>query len=163
VTFRIANLRASAAAAACLALLAVGMPSVTAAPGTDEQGYVDSTARCTTPKVAVTYGSTATSRVAICMSPGGQYEYRGVRISDGAKLILAATRSDDGAYVASNDGIDYTVTAKTLVVSAGTRVIRDETWVDFHGPATSQAPAAPATTTSSAPLGPPLPAEEGGG
>jgi hypothetical protein len=161
--FRSANLRAGAAAAACLALLAVGMPSVTAAPATDEQGYVDSTARCTTPNVAVTYGSTATSRVAICKSPGGQYEYRGVRISDGAKLILAAKRSDDGAYVASNDGIDYTVTAKTFVVSAGTRVIRDETWLDFHGPASSQAPTAPAATTSSAPLGPPLPAEEGGG
>ena len=159
---RSATLRAcAAAAAACSALLAVGVPTVTAAPATDEQGYVDSTARCTTPNVAVAYGSTATSRVAICKTPGGQYEYRGVRIADGAKLILSATRSDDGSYVATNDGIDYTVTAKTFVVSAGTRVIRDETWVDFHGPASSQAPAAP--TTSSAPLGPPLPAEEGGG
>jgi hypothetical protein len=163
-----ATLRACAAAAACATLLAVGVPPVTAAPATDEQGYVDSTARCTTPNVAVTYGSTATSRVAICKTPGGQYEYRGVRISDGAKLIVAATRSDDGAYAAANDGIDYTVTAKTLVVSAGTRVIRDETWVDFHGPASSQAPPAPPTTTSapttsSTPLAPPLPAEEGGG
>jgi hypothetical protein len=156
-----ATLRACAAAAACSALLAVGVPSVVAAPATDEQGYVDSTARCTTPNVAVAFGSTATSRVAICKTPGGQYEYRGVRISDGAKLILSATRSDDGAYAATNDGIDYTVTAKTFVVSAGTRVIRDETWVDFRGSGSSPSSSAP--TTSSAPLGPPLPAEEGGG
>lgn len=156
-----ATLRACAAAAACSALLAVAVPSVTAAPATDEQGYVDSTARCATPNVAVAFGSTATSRVAICKTPGGQYEYRGVRISDGARLILSATRSDDGAYAAANDGIDYTVTAKTFLVSAGTRVIRDETWVDFHGPGSSQAPSAP--TTSSAPLAPPLPAEVGGG
>jgi hypothetical protein len=171
---RSATLRACAAAAACSALLAVGVPTVTAAPATDEQGYVDSTARCTTPNVAVAYGSTATSRVAICKTPAGKYEYRGVRISDGAKLILSATRSDDGSYVAANDGIDYAVTAKAFVVSAGTRVIRDETWVDFHGPASSPAPApaptpapapaAPMTSSApSTPLPPPLPAEEGGG
>jgi hypothetical protein len=155
-----ATLRACAATAACSALLAVGVPSVVAAPATDEQGYVDSTARCTTPNVAVSFGSTATSRVAICKTPAGEYEYRGVRISDGAKLILSATRSGDGAYAAANDGVDYTVTAKSLVVSAGTRVIREETWVDFRGSGASQAPATPTSTT---PLAPPLPAEEGGG
>jgi len=122
--------------------------------------------------------------MAICKTAGGQYEYRGVRVSDGAALTVPASQSGDG-YVADNDGITYTVTSKSLVVSAGNNVIRKEPMVDFHTPA----PAAPPTTTPGAPttptsgtttsttsttgtttpttpttpLPPPLPAEVGGG
>ncbi|HET6736916.1 hypothetical protein, partial [Mycobacterium sp.] len=110
--------RVIVAAAACSALLGVGVTSAVAAPTADDQGYVDSTARCTTPDVAVAFGSTATSRVAICKSPEGEYTYRGVRLRDGAKLIVSASQSEDGAYVAENDGITYMVTASSLVVSA---------------------------------------------
>ena len=151
--------RLTVAAAACSALLAIGMPSAIAAPASDGQGYVDSTARCTTPDVPVAFGSTATSRVAICKTPGAQYEYRGVRVRDGAKLIVPASLSEDGAFVAENNGITYMVTASSFVVSAGTQVIRDEPMVDFHGP---EAPGAP-TATPTTPLPPPLPAEVGGG
>jgi hypothetical protein len=181
--------RLTVAAAACSALLAFGVPSATAAPTTDDQGYVDSTARCTAPTSAVAFGSTATSRVAICKTAGGQYEYRGLRVSDGAKLIVPASQSGDG-YAAENDGITYTVTSKSLVVSAGNNVIREEPMVDFHTPGTTAAqagtpaPAAPPTTTAPTsatttptsttatptsmtplppPLPPPLPAEVGGG
>jgi hypothetical protein len=161
------------------------LSSATAAPTTDDQGYVDSTARCTAPNSAVAFGSTATSRVAICKTAGGQYEYRGLRVSDGAKLIVPASQSGDG-YASENDGITYTVTSKSLVVSAGNNVIREEPMVDFHTPGTTAAqaetpaPAAPPTTTaptsatttptsttatptSTTPLPPPLPAEVGGG
>jgi hypothetical protein len=170
-----AALRLSAAAAACSVLLALGAATVAAAPTTDEQGYVDSTARCTTPGVAVAYGSTETSRVAVCKTQDAKYQYRGVRVSDGAKLVLTATRSDDGAYHAVNDGVEYTVTARSLVVSTGNRVIREESWVDFHGSGAPQAPATPTsatptptptpapTPTPTTPLPPPLPAEVGGG
>jgi hypothetical protein len=155
--------RVTVAAAACAVLLAIGLPSATAAPAADDQGYVDSTARCSTPNTAVFFGSTETSRVAICKAPGGQYEYRGVRLRDGAKLIVSASQSGDG-YVADNDGITYTVTSKSLVVSAGTKVIREEPMVDSHTAGTPQAPAAPpATSTPTTPLPPPLPAEVGGG
>jgi len=159
----VARSRLTAAAAACLALLAFGVPSATAAPASDDQGYVDSTARCTPPNTAVLFGSTESSRVAICKTPGGHYEYRGVRVRDGAKLIVPASQSGDG-YVADNDGMTYLVTSKSLVVSLGNKVIRDEPMVDFHGPETAQAPAAgpPTTTTPTTPLPPPLPAEAGG-
>jgi hypothetical protein len=173
---RMSACRLTVAAAAVSTLLAVGLPVATAAPATDGQGFVDSTARCAAPNVAVAFGDTATSRVAICKSPGGQYEYRGVRVSDGAKLIVGASQSGDGEFVAENDGITYTVTSGSLVVSAGSRVIRDEPMVSFHGQATSAAPkqaepsapatpstpAAPSQTTAPSPLPPPLPAEVGG-
>ncbi|MBV9351405.1 MAG: hypothetical protein JOZ23_07690 [Mycobacterium sp.] len=163
--------RLTVAAAACSALFAVGLPSATAAPANDDQGYVDSTARCTTPDTAVVFGSTETSRVAICKTPDGKYEYRGVRLSDGAKLIVPASRSGDGGFVAQSDGTAYTVTASSLVVSAGDQVIRKEPMADFHDLQTSRAPAASpspvplapaATTTPTTPLPPPLPAEVGG-
>jgi hypothetical protein len=145
------------AAAACSALLVTGVRSATAAPATDGQGFVDSTARCTPPDVAVAFGSTETSRVAICKTPGGRYEYRGVRVRDGAKLIVPASRSGEGGFVADNDGVAYTVTASSLVVSVGNQVIRDERMVFFHGPDRPEAPTTPTT-----PLPPPLPAEVGG-
>lgn len=161
---RIAVTRATVVAAACSVLLAIGLPSATAAPTTDDQGYVDSTARCSSPATAVLFGSTDTSRVAICKTSGGQYEYRGVRVRDGAKLIVPASQSGDG-FVADNDGVTYLLTARSLVINLGDKVIREEPVVDFHRPGTPAAPAAPPppTTTPTTPLPPPLPAEVGGG
>jgi hypothetical protein len=189
---RACGCRLIVAAAAWFALLAIGMPAATAAPATDGQGYVDSTARCTPPDTVVAFGSTATSRMAICKTAGGQYEYRGVRVSDGATLTVPASQSGNG-YVADNDGNTYTLTSKSLVVSAGGKVIREEPMVDFHtsgtgaapagtpGPASPTSPTSPTSRTSpgtspgtsaptptptptpTTPLPPPLPAEVGGG
>ena len=140
--------------------MAVAVPSAAAAPGTDGQGYLNSTARCETAGATVIFGSTDTSRIAICKTPNDGYEYRGVRVRDGAKLILPAKQSGDGAFIVENSGIEYMVTAKSLVVSEGNKVIREEPMVDFHG---QQAPATPSTPTPTTPLPPPLPAESGGG
>ena len=145
-------------------------PRPAADPATDALGFVDSTARCTAPDTAVAFGSTANSRVAICKSPGGQYGYHGVRISDGSKLLASASPSTDGGFVAKQDGITYTVTSNSLVVSEGNRVIRREPMVYFHGPKTPQTAAATptqaaadlTTPTATRPLPPPLPAEVGG-
>ncbi|MGX9792961.1 hypothetical protein [Mycobacterium sp. MMS18-G62] len=156
-------LRLTAAAVACLAMLATGAPSAIAAPTNDAQGYVDSVARCTAPNTVVVFGSTSSSRVAICKTSSGQYEYRGVRLRDGAKLIVPASQSGDGTFVAENDGITYFVTSKSLTVSAGSKVIREEAMVDFHRAETSNATASPPSTTTPTPLPPPLLAEVGGG
>ena len=123
-----------AAAAACSALLLTALPHAGAAPAFDSQGYLDSTARCS--DAAVLFGSTDSSRVAICKTSGG-YEYRGVRVRDGAKLILSASSAGDGSYTAVNDGITYTVSSSSLAVSSGGSVVRKESWVDFHGPQVS--------------------------
>jgi hypothetical protein len=160
-SLRLSTMRVTAAAAACSVLLAIGAFSAAAAPTTDDHGYVDSTARCSAPDTAVVFGSTATSRVAICRTPDGQYQYRGVRVRDGAKLIVRASQSGDSGFVAENDGIAYTVTEDALVISAGSRVIRDEPMLDFHTANTPEAQ--PETATPTTPLPPPLPAEVGGG
>ena len=139
------------AAAAASALVAVGVPlaiaAPTAAPPSDSQGYVDSTARCTKPDTAVIFGTTETSRVAVCKTAAGEFEYRGVRVSDGARLILAATQTSDGGFVAENDGVTYSVTATSLTVSVGGNVIRTESWTDFNNP---QSPASATSGTTKA-------------
>lgn len=170
-----AVLRLSAAAVSCAAVLALGATPAEAAPASDSQGFVDSTARCAAPSTAVAFGATASSRIAICKSTTGAYEYRGVRVRDGAKLILAAKATGDGVYAATNDGITYTVSSEDLTVSTGSSVIRAESMVEFHGASsadTADAPAssapkspgyiAPDTPTPTTPLPPPLPAEVGG-
>lgn len=170
--------RAAVTSVACSALVIITSPAASSAPAFDSQGYIDSTARCTAPSTAVVFGSTASSRVAICRSSDGGYQYRGVRVRDGARLITSASRSSDGAFTADNDGIEYTVTSNALTISTGARVIRDEKMLDFHRPGATRpttAPTAPTTSTapstSTAPratptpttsLPPPLPAEVGG-
>ena len=145
-------------------LLAVGVPSAFAVPASDGRGYVDSTARCASADATVLFGSTGASRVAICLVPGGTYEYRGVRVRDGARLIAPATRNDAGAFVVDNAGVEYLVTSEALVVSVGEKVIREETMIDFHRPGSPGAAPAPATVspTPTTPLPPPLAAEVGG-
>lgn len=154
------------AVAAVIAALGLSASPAGAAPTSDAQGYVDSTARCASADATVVFGSTELSRIAICEVSGGGYEYRGVRLRDGAKLIIPATRSNDGAYLAENAGVEYLVTSKSLVVSTGEKVIREEAMVDFHGPdsgtGVSPGASAPKSTAPTTPLPPPLPAEVGG-
>ena len=146
-TVRKSGLAVSAAAG--FALVAIGVPlaiaAPTAAPPSDGQGYVNSTARCTAPDTAVIFGATDTSRVAICKTAGGEYQYRGVRVSDGAKLIAAATQTAGNTFVVKYDGATYTVTPQALSVTINGDTFRTETWADYHGP---QAPASGSTTPS---------------
>ena len=143
------NFALAVGVAAASAIVAIGVPLAiavpTAAPPADGQGYIDSTARCTKPDTAVLFGTTDTSRVAICQTAAGAFEYRGVRVSDGAKLIVAATQSSGDTFVAKNDAATYLVTPKALSVTVGGTTVRTESWVDFHG---SPAPASASGTTS---------------
>ena len=145
-TLRRSGLVAAAAAATVAVSIPLAIAAPTAVPPSDTQGYVDSTARCTKPDTAVVFGTTDTSRVAVCKTAAGAYEYRGVRVRDGAKLITAATQTSDSTFVAKNDGVTYTVTPTALSVTAGGSTFRTESWLDYHG---AQAPAS--ATTSSKP------------
>jgi hypothetical protein len=131
-----------------------------AAPPSDAGGYVDSTARCASATDLVAFGSTSASRVAICKTAHG-LQYRGVRVQDGARLILSASREGNGAFVADNNGITYTVTSSDLAISAGSRTLREEPMLDFHSNEPAPQPA-PTTTSAPDPDLPPLPAEVGG-
>jgi len=155
--------------------IAAAAPASSSDPATDSQGFVDSSARCTTPDVAVAYGSTAGSKVAICQTSVGKYEYHGVRLRDGARLVIAAASNGSGGFVAHGDGITYTLTSNSLDISDASGLIRSEPVMYFRSAggippasvgASAGAPVTPVTGAPTAapttPLPPPLSAEVGG-
>ncbi|HOB48668.1 MAG TPA: hypothetical protein PKK01_05075 [Mycobacterium sp.] len=108
------------------------------------------------------FGRTSRALVAVCVDRDGQLEYRGVRLSDEASVTVPASRSSDGAIVATNDGVTYAVSPTMLLVSEGDSVIYRDAWIEFREPrfsedttsSTTSAPTsspststAPATTT----------------
>jgi hypothetical protein len=97
---------------------------------TDALGFVDSKARCDETQNAAVFARTQRSLVVICANPNRGFEYRGVRVSDGAALQAAATQTDAG-YEASTDGAVYTVTPTELVVTSAGKVIYKDTWIDY--------------------------------
>lgn len=123
-----------AAAAGLTTATGMTLPSAAAKPPsvpTDSRGYVDSPARCGPGQTAVVVGRTALSLVAICGDGRGHYEYRGIRLSDRAVLILPARSMANGCFGASSDAVDYTVSERKLLLTNGLRVLRDETMAEF--------------------------------
>jgi hypothetical protein len=124
--------------------------------GADERGFVNSAARCDQGQTAVAFGRTQRSEVAVCTQTGDSYEYRGVRISDGATLTAAAEATGNGVFTATNDGAAYTVSPEDLVVTSGGKVIYRDTWTEYEAPSfaaehgtTTTSTSTPTTSTSS--------------
>jgi hypothetical protein len=74
------------------------------------------------------------SLVVICAEPNGTYQYRGIRLTDGAALNVAAETAVAGGFVAVNDGVGYTLSSKELVITAGGNVIRREAVIEYRAP-----------------------------
>lgn len=139
--------------ATMLALATSGdLPSASAQPPTvptDDRGYLDSPTRCAPGQNAVVVGRTALSLVAICGDGRGHYQYRGMRLTDRALLVLPATPLSNGCFGARSDAVYFTVSVRKLLLTNGVRVLRDESMVesrDYRDPA----PAAAAVTKQSA-------------
>jgi hypothetical protein len=150
-----ALVRTLLAAAAILgtvcALLATNgyLPMASAKPAftIDARGFANTPARCDGPQAPVFAGRTPLSLIAICQGPRG-YEYRGMRLRDGAKLILPARQLGNGCFGASTEDITYTVSGRKLLLTAGLRVVRDETMLEFKDFATEAPAAAPVDKAS---------------
>ncbi|AQA05393.1 hypothetical protein BVC93_26780 [Mycobacterium sp. MS1601] len=136
-----------AAAALTAGVLLPGIATAEPTITSDEQGYVGTNAHCDSTQLAVAYGRTTRSLVAICTTPAGGYEYRGVRLSDEAGLKAAATAAD-GGFVVENEGATYSVTPQQLLVTAEDgKVVYRDTWVEYEQPRFT----AEGTSTSTAP------------
>jgi hypothetical protein len=98
---------------------------------TDTRGFVNTKAYCDDGQSAAAFGRTQRSLVVICVDSHGDYEYRGVRVSDGAGLKAAAKSTADG-FEASTDDAVYTVSPTELVVTSGGKVIYRDTWIAYQ-------------------------------
>ena len=110
-----------------------GLPSADAQPlgDTDARGFVNSPARCDPQQTAVVVGGTNRSLIAICVDGAGRYEYRGVRLSDQALQRLPARMMANGCFGARTEAVFYTVSDRKLLLTSGSRIIRDEAMVEF--------------------------------
>ncbi|MEJ6535880.1 MAG: hypothetical protein QNL98_01310 [Mycobacterium sp.] len=125
------------------------LPEAAAAPAgpiSDEHGYVGSSARCDDDQTLMAYGRTPRAPVVICVNRDGQLEYRGMRISDQAGIVMPAARASDGTIIATNDGVTYAVSPTMLLVSEGDSVLYRDSWTEFRQP---RFPVAAATSSAS--------------
>lgn len=128
-------LAAAAIGGAVIALMATNgyLPVAAAKPAfaIDGRGYVNTPARCDARQTPVFAGRTPLSLIAICQGKNGGYEYRGMRLRDGALLKLPAGKLHNGCFGASTKDITYTVSERKLLLTAGLRVVRDEAMLEF--------------------------------
>lgn len=119
----------------------------------DEYGFVGTAARCDSSQFVIAFGRTERSIVAICADQAGNYEYRGVRLSDKATVKLGVEAQDDGEFVARGDGITYVVSPQEFYLMSGSEVLREEPWLEYHEPrlaAETPGPETSSTETSDA-------------
>jgi hypothetical protein len=58
-------------------------------PGTDAQGFLNSSARCDPQNPPAVMARTTKSLLVVCQTGPGSFYYRGVRLSDGASIELS--------------------------------------------------------------------------
>jgi hypothetical protein len=148
--------RAAAVMSAAAVITSWSMPGAAADPATDfptdGHGYVNTAAHCLDGQTVMMFGRTDRALVAVCVGPDGQLQYRGVRLSDRAGLVMGAGRGSDGVIIASNDDITYAVSPSALLVSQGDTVLYRDSWEEFHEPSnTTPAATTPTATTTSSP------------
>jgi hypothetical protein len=119
----------------------------------DDRGFVKSSARCESSLSLAAIARTNGSLVAICVDQSRAYQYRGVRLSDGATLNVPAQSVGARVFVAHNDGIDYQLGTEQLVITSGSTLIRRESVVEYKEPQSFSAEAPP-TPMPSASQGP---------
>lgn len=122
---------------------------------TDDQGFINSAARCDGTQTPLALGRTKRSLVVICVDQSGKYEYRGVRISDGASLTVPAETRPDGGFVARSDDVIYVLSASQLLATAGDTVITREPMIDYRQPHLFAAETGAATQSPSPAPAPP--------
>ena len=86
--------------------------------GTDEQGFLNSDARCDRGRPAAAMGSTTQTELVLCQTGPGAFYYRGVRLSDGALIALANAVRSAGGFDVTNpaDGTRYEIRPHRLTL-----------------------------------------------
>lgn len=101
--------------------------------GTDEQGFIDHTARCVEGTTPVAVIRTASSLAVICQSGPDSFSYRGERLSDGANLQIPTAERSGNGFVATNpaDGARYEVGPDGLTISSYGKVDSSEPPLEY--------------------------------
>lgn len=101
--------------------------------GTDEQGFIDHTARCPAGSTPAAVIRTESSLAVICQTGSDSFSYRGERLSDGANLQIPTAERSGNGFVAVNpaDGARYEVGPDGLTISSYGKVDSSEPPLEY--------------------------------
>jgi len=98
----------------------------------DEQGFVDTSARCDQRQQAVAIARTTRSAMVVCRDTDGTDSYQGTRLHDGASLRLDDVRVIPTGFEAHNDGTTYRLSSTELVVLTGEDLLSRDAIVEYR-------------------------------
>jgi hypothetical protein len=101
-------------------------------PDADAQGFLNYPgARCNYTNPAVAIGRTADSVVVICQTGVARYYYKGFGLQNGLSVEIDNPLRTGAGFVATNNGVQYSVSPNGLVISQRSTVISNEPMLEY--------------------------------
>ena len=101
-------------------------------PDADTQGFVGYPgARCNYANPAVTIGRTADSAVVICETGVGRFYYKGFGLQNGQSVEIDDPVQTGAAFVATNNGVQYSVSPAALIITQGSTVLSNGPMLEY--------------------------------
>jgi hypothetical protein len=69
--------------------------------------------------------------VVVCQTGVGRYYYRGTGLVNGLSVEIDDPVRSGGAFVATNNGMQYTLSPKALTVTQGSKVLSAEPTLEY--------------------------------
>jgi hypothetical protein len=67
----------------------------------------------------------------ICETGVGRYYYRGVGLKNGLSVEIEDPVPSGGGFVATNNGVQYSISPAALVITQGSTVLSNEPMVEY--------------------------------
>lgn len=100
--------------------------------GADAQGFLNySGARCKATNPAVAIARTAKSVVVICQTGVGRFYYRGFGLQNGGSVEIDDPVRNGAGFVATNNGVHYSVAPNALTITQGSKVLSAEPMLEY--------------------------------
>lgn len=101
-------------------------------PDADGQGFLNYPgARCNDTNPAVVIARTSDSLVVICQTGVGRYYYKGFGLQNGLTVEIDDPTRTGGAFVATNNGVQYSVSRDALVITQGSNMLSNEPMQEY--------------------------------
>jgi hypothetical protein len=98
----------------------------------DSQGFVGYPgARCNYTNPAVAIGRTPDSVVVICQTGAGRFYYKGVGLQNGLPVEIEDPVQTGAAFVATNNGVQYSLSPAALTITQGSTVLSNEPMLEY--------------------------------
>jgi hypothetical protein len=101
-------------------------------PDADTQGFLGYPgARCNYTNPAVAIGRTADSAVVICETGVGRFYYKGFGLQNGQSVEIDDPVQTGSAFVATNNGVRYSVSPAELTITQGSAMLSNEPMLEY--------------------------------